>query len=177
MLFGINKKPFFLIVTLITILAIVFLQLIVFSNSPKLTLEILKTISSKKQNDFYGVIVNIPTFNPRLHSDGCSGGMSLVYSKLTVLHEKHGAQLPWRSCCVVHDQAYYYGGTKQQKIIADQNLKLCVSESIGEENLGIVLGKMMEKTVSIGGSPYFPTSYRWGYGEDFRDISDTVNLN
>jgi hypothetical protein len=26
----------------------------------------------------------------------------------------------------------------------------------------------MQIAVSIGGLPYLPTSYRWGYGEDFR---------
>ncbi len=26
----------------------------------------------------------------------------------------------------------------------------------------------MKNAVLVGGVPYFPTSYRWGYGEDFR---------
>jgi hypothetical protein len=172
MLLGITKKRLFLIVVVISLVGIVFLQFSFFSSSPKSTMEILKTISSKKQNDFYGIIKNIPQFDPQKHSDGCSGGMSATYAQLTVLHEKHGVQLPWRDCCVIHDEAYYKGGSKQQKLIADQNLKQCVSETIGEENLGIVLGIMMEKTVNIGGLPYFPTSYRWGYGEDFKEINN-----
>jgi hypothetical protein len=61
----------------------------------------------------------------------------------------------WRECCVVHDRAYYYGGTREEKRAAD-------------EAFGVLLGSTMQIAVSIGGLPYLPTSYRWGYGEDFR---------
>ena len=164
-----SKKRLILIVVLIIMVVLFVLQFTVFSTSPKTTFEILKTISSKQQQDFYGRIENIPNFNPEKHSDGCSGGMSATYSSLTSLHDEYGNVLPWRDCCVAHDKAYYYGGSKEQKLIADLLLKQCVAKTIGDENLGLVLGSMMEQTVNIGGSPYFPTSYRWGYGEDFRN--------
>ena len=166
------KKRTLLIIFVVITIVLATLQFTLFSASPKSTLEILKTISSKEHQDFYGKIENIPEFNPKKHSDGCSGGMSLAYSKMTKLQEKYGTQLPWRHCCVIHDKAYYYGGSKDQKDTADRLLKNCVAETIGDENLGLVLGQIMEKTVNLGGLPYFPTSYRWGYGEDFRNTEN-----
>ena len=139
---------------------------------PRSTKEILHTIANKDRGDFYGEIKDIPKFGPQRHSDGCSGGMSAAYAKLTFLHSKYGETLPWRQCCVTHDRAYYNGGKKIKKTIADKELKKCVSKVIGPEHLGIVLGALMEKAVWIGGRPYFPTTYRWGYGEDFRGTED-----
>jgi hypothetical protein len=169
------KKRYLLIISLFILLVMILLQYTVFSTSPKTTLEILESISKKESKDFYGKIENIPDFDPELHSDGCSGGMSASYSKLTTLHQQYGKVLPWRDCCVIHDKAYYFGGSKTQKLAADQSLKECVADTIGEDNLGIVLGELMDKTVTIGGLPYFPTSYRWGYGEDFREAENPQN--
>lgn len=106
----------------------------------------------------------LPAFDPELHSDGCSGGMSALYAKLAFLHPVHGNELRWRSCCVIHDKAYYYGGGKAKKKEADQELRACVTRIVGND----FLGKLMEAAVDIGGGPYLPTPYRWGYGEDFR---------
>lgn len=107
---------------------------------------------------------NIPVYDVRKHSDGCSGGMSLIYSKLTFLHDKFGKKLEWRHCCEVHDKAYYYGGTKIMKKQADKQLNQCVTKVIGNK----YLGKAMQTAVAIGGGPNLPTPYRWGYGADYR---------
>jgi len=115
------------------------------------------------QNEQWQRVVNIPTFDVTIHSDGCSGGMSSIYSKLTFLHKQLGKTLEWRKCCEVHDKAYYYGGTKQQKKQADSNLSQCVTKVVGNE----FLGKAMQTAVEIGGGPNLPTPYRWGYGADF----------
>ena len=116
----------------------------------------------------------LPTFTPALHSDGCSGGMSDTYEKLTVFHAKHGDTLPWRSCCVTHDEAYYYGGSKYEKMNADEILKKCVNDNQGGNAFGFMLGNIMQGAVTPGGLPYFPTSYRWGYGEGYRANKDEV---
>ena len=106
----------------------------------------------------------LPKFDIKQHSDGCSGGMSAIYSKLEFLHEKNGKTLEWRHCCEIHDKAYYYGGSRQQKSTADEALASCVSKVVGNQFLGMT----MKAAVEIGGGPYLPTPYRWGYGEDFR---------
>jgi protein tyrosine phosphatase (PTP) superfamily phosphohydrolase (DUF442 family) len=82
-------------------------------------------------------------------SDGCSrfpdGTMS-------------SSQL-WLSCCQEHDLAYWRGGTQAERLAADQALNQCVAATGQDEVAGLML-----IGVRIGGSPYWPTSYRWGYG-------------
>ena len=82
-------------------------------------------------------------------SDGCSS-----FPDGTLEHQ----QL-WLSCCTDHDKAYWQGGSYQQRLDADLTLKECVL-STGEP----VIAELMLSGVRIGGSPYWPTNFRWGYG-------------
>jgi len=83
------------------------------------------------------------------HSDGCS-----IFPDGTLKQNKL-----WLRCCVAHDRAYWIGGTENERLQADQTLKECVA-GIGEPEIADV----MLAGVRIGGSPYLPTSFRWGYG-------------
>lgn len=65
----------------------------------------------------------------------------------------------WLQCCVEHDKAYWKGGTYQDRINADQALRQCVA-AVGEPEVA----QLMLAGVRVGGSPYFPTTFRWGYG-------------
>lgn len=87
-------------------------------------------------------------------SDGCSVFIDGTYANKTL----------WRDCCLAHDMAYWRGGTYDQRRLADAKLKKCV-EAKGEK----VIAEIMEAGVRVGGSPFWPTSYRWGYGwKEFR---------
>ncbi len=134
------------------------------------TQQILDTLCGRDRPDSFGPLIQgIPEFDPEKHSDGCSGGMSAAYAKLPKwVHDKFGATLPWRHCCVEHDKAYYYGGSREDKLEADEVLKRCVEATLNDKNAGLLLGLAMQMAVTVGGQPYFITSYRWGYGEDFR---------
>lgn len=68
-------------------------------------------------------------------------------------------QAKWLSCCIRHDFAYWKGGTYAEREAADDALQQCVQD-LGENNLSVV----MHLGVRVGGSPLFPTWYRWGYG-------------
>ncbi|MCW8999778.1 MAG: hypothetical protein OQK04_13805, partial [Kangiellaceae bacterium] len=68
----------------------------------------------------------------------------------------------WLDCCVAHDKAYWMGGNYQQRLDADKALESCV-EQVGEK----AVAKLMLAGVRVGGSPYWPTSFRWGYGWDY----------
>ncbi len=68
-------------------------------------------------------------------------------------------QTLWMSCCVAHDYAYWQGGSYLQRLKADQTLKQCVENS--EQP---AIATIMFVGVRVGGSPLFPTSFRWGYG-------------
>ena len=65
----------------------------------------------------------------------------------------------WLRCCTIHDLAYWQGGTYQQRIDADIALKQCVA-AVGQKEIAV----LMLAGVRVGGSPFFPTSFRWGYG-------------
>ncbi len=66
----------------------------------------------------------------------------------------------WCDCCLVHDIAYWKGGTEEDRLAADEALRLCVLERTGDD----ILARVMFDGVRLGGSPHFPTWYRWGYG-------------
>ena len=82
-------------------------------------------------------------------SDGCSAFPNGTFAQ---------AEL-WLACCVQHDYDYWQGGTYQQRLISDQALKACVTE-VGQPEVAI----LMLAGVRVGGTPYLPTQFRWGYG-------------
>ena len=68
----------------------------------------------------------------------------------------------WASCCIRHDFAYWQGGTYEERLGADEELESCVA-GVGEPTIA----SLMLAGVRVGGTPYLPTSYRWGYGWPF----------
>ena len=85
-------------------------------------------------------------------SDGCS-----AFPDGTLDHKKL-----WLKCCKAHDYAYWKGGTYKDRLKADQALKDCVA-SVGEEEIAL----LMLAGVRVGGSPFLPTTFRWGYGWEY----------
>ena len=69
----------------------------------------------------------------------------------------------WCTCCFEHDILYWRGGTSEEREAADLELKKCVFEKTQNE----ALATLMYEGVHIGGSPYFYSWYRWGYGWDY----------
>ena len=65
----------------------------------------------------------------------------------------------WLSCCTKHDYAYWKGGTYQERLDSDRALETCVAK-VGEPAIAL----LMLAGVRVGGSPFFPTKFRWGYG-------------
>ncbi|WP_415635988.1 hypothetical protein [Pseudoalteromonas distincta] len=82
-------------------------------------------------------------------SDGCSS-----FPDGTIQHKKL-----WLACCTAHDYAYWQGGTYKERLKADKVLQHCVA-NVGETNIA----NLMLAGVRIGGSPFIPTTFRWGYG-------------
>ena len=83
-------------------------------------------------------------------SDGCSLFLDGTFEKPDL----------WKECCHKHDIAYWQGGTKEQRLKADLTFKACVEKKTGDSTLA----ELMYDAVRVGGEPYFPTWYRWGYG-------------
>ena len=65
----------------------------------------------------------------------------------------------WHQCCVAHDLKYWAGGTFDERLQADLELRACV-KAVGQP----AIADLMLTGVRVGGSPWWPTSYRWGYG-------------
>jgi hypothetical protein len=68
----------------------------------------------------------------------------------------------WQACCVEHDVAYWCGGTQAMRAEADEKLKECVGDRYHDW-----MGALMKPGVRIGGAPYIPAYWRWGYGHKF----------
>lgn len=82
-------------------------------------------------------------------SDGCSGFPDGTFEENAL----------WLDCCVEHDRTYWIGGTREERAEADQALKECVA-AVGRPHIA----QLMLAGVRVGGSPYLPTHFRWGYG-------------
>ena len=82
-------------------------------------------------------------------SDGCSSFPDGTLSKPDA----------WQHCCYDHDKSYWPGGTRIQRLSADRELASCVALA------GYPLtSKLMYAGVRVGGTPYLPTPFRWGFG-------------
>lgn len=66
----------------------------------------------------------------------------------------------WCGCCLVHDLAYWKGGTEEERLQADLQLRDCVLASTGDK----ALAETMLAGVRVGGAPQLQTPFRWGYG-------------
>ncbi len=99
------------------------------------------------------ILINGCAASPELNefsSDGCSLFPDGTFTNRTL----------WCDCCFNHDIAYWRGGTGEERKTADKALRACVLERTGDS----ALATMMYDGVRLGGSPVFPTWYRWGYG-------------
>ena len=66
----------------------------------------------------------------------------------------------WVACCIVHDISYWCGGSEQDRKEADRELKQCVNSKMN------MMGNILYVGVKLGGHPWLPTPWRWGYGWD-----------
>ncbi len=65
----------------------------------------------------------------------------------------------WQSCCVEHDIVYWCGGTAEERRVADARFRACVGGSGGQR-----VATFMHWGVRLGGHPWLPAYWRWGYG-------------
>lgn len=89
-------------------------------------------------------------FNPE-KSDGCTL-IGKPYKWIT------GKDLSFKSCCIEHDRAYWYGGTRGQRRDADEALRDCVID-----HGHLIIAWIMWTAVRIFGSPRSPFHFRWAH--------------
>ncbi len=95
-------------------------------------------------------------------SDGCSQFPDGTFTQENL----------WCDCCISHDIAYWQGGNHKQKKQADQDLRACVLNKTANH----LLADTMYYGVTFGGSPVFPTWYRWGYGWPYGRGFQALNI-
>ena len=89
---------------------------------------------------------------PQLHSfesDGCSSFPDGTASEPVL----------WRDDCVVHDYAYWKGGTWKERRDADRELR----DGIRRKGKPVI-AQLAYVGVRVGGTPWLPTPWRWGFG-------------
>ena len=96
-------------------------------------------------------------------TDGCS-----VVPDQPLIHPSPQAN-SWAHCCIVHDFKYWRGGSRDERLAADNELKNCAAEMTGGPQGNHFFGWVMKLGVRIGGAPeyFFIDSlapWRWGYG-------------
>lgn len=111
-------------------------------------------------------------------SDGCSGGFSWGYRHLAAPAQRRLARLfgwrpwpaalPFRHVCRDHDFAYWQGGSWQDRLVADLTMARQVALEDGQGNGAArwwaFVAVWMLLAVRLGGGPWWPLSWRWGYG-------------
>ena len=112
---------------------------------------------------FISIFANAENIKP-FTSDGCSAFPDGTLKNKNV----------WLKCCVEHDKAYWMGGTYKERKKADKALKKCVAE-VGHSGIAL----LMFAGVRVGGTPYLPTGFRWGYGwpylRGYKALTDEEN--
>lgn len=76
----------------------------------------------------------------------------------------------WLNCCIAHDFSYWKGGTYQDRLKADKALEQCVNK-VGKPEIAL----LMLAGVRVGGTPFLPTSFRWGYGWPYPKLYGPLN--
>lgn len=124
-------------------------------------------------------------------TDGCSGGMSRVWSLVADIFpdiaKSHRARPPWEACCVTHDHAYHAAGPDsdpersfESRLQADEALRKCVFATADDHSDGFgtqygmtsermratysAIAEAMYLSVRLGGGPCTGLPWRWGYG-------------
>ncbi len=69
----------------------------------------------------------------------------------------------YRDCCVTHDKAYFFGGSLKERRAADKELYKCVRAKGNNK----FLASLIYLGVRVGGVPFLPTPFRWGFGHKF----------
>lgn len=95
-------------------------------------------------------------------SGSCSGGMSEFWRWAHRVGLVRTLEPPWEGCCEEHDKFYAKGGTSLERRIVDNLLRECVLEH-GYPGWAYI----MWLAVRVGGWPFWPTSFRWGFDRPY----------
>ncbi|MCP4912383.1 MAG: hypothetical protein GY909_04635 [Oligoflexia bacterium] len=70
----------------------------------------------------------------------------------------------WAHCCIKHDLAYWVAGTRDQRKLADKNLRSCVTEAAGKFQ-----GNLMYYGIVVGHASPIKAKTAWGWAWDKKE--------
>ena len=74
------------------------------------------------------------------------------------------------SCCDAHDVAYWQGGSRMDRLAADQQFRACVTDKSNA-----VAAWLYYAGVRVGGAGFLPTPWRWGFGWNYPRTAPAEN--
>lgn len=74
----------------------------------------------------------------------------------------------YRHCCIAHDLTYFAGGSRSERLTADNKLYKCVASQKGWWHK--LVAPVMWAGVRIGGVSFLPTPFRWGFGRTKKSV-------
>lgn len=126
---------------------------------PRLALALLALAVSLTGTSCQSFGVSSASIKPFI-SDGCSMFPDGTVSEPTA----------WRAACVEHDLTYWKGGSRVERRQADRVLRHAIRDR-GHP----VVAWVAYAGVRLGGGPWWPTPWRWGfgwpYGRGYRPLS------
>ncbi len=155
------------------------------------TEQLSRSVELPSHNWLAAVRNNPETRVTAFTTDGCSGGMSSLWSYIAnqypAFAEAHGGHPPWEKCCVEHDRAYHTAGpdpdadaSYDSRLAADNTLKACVEstadnrDQVLRDQYGLTetqvraayvgISESMFLAVRLGGAPCTGLPWRGGYG-------------
>ena len=75
-----------------------------------------------------------------------------------------------KPCCLVHDQEYFRGGTRDERRESDKKLYECVKKKNGLHHK--IFAPFIWLGVRVGGIPFLETSFRWGFGTNRKGYTE-----
>ncbi|WP_313176606.1 hypothetical protein [Massilia sp.] len=81
-------------------------------------------------------------------------------------------QADWCGCCLAHDLDYWRGGSAGERLASDRRFKACVQTA----SRSPALAGTMYGAVRVGGVPWLPSPFRWGYGWPYGRLYRALSL-
>lgn len=156
-----------------------------------LAIEVGRAVELPAHQTLMGLVIKEGTELSEFTTDGCSGGMSAVWTYIGAnfprFSEVHSNAPPWVDCCVAHDRDYHSAGGENDaeasfdaRLASDETLRMCVeatadrrkqelTQAYGTDEKTVLetydaIARAMFHSVRLGGGPCSGLPWRWGYG-------------
>ena len=156
-----------------------------------LAIEVGRAVELPAHQTLMGMVGQTDIELSEFTTDGCSGGMSAVWTYIAAnfpkFAEVHSNAPPWVDCCIAHDRDYHSAGGADEaeasfdaRLKSDEVLRTCVEATAERRKQELArvyetdetavietydaIARAMFHSVRLGGGPCSGLPWRWGYG-------------